>query len=130
MTTLFTNGSFQDFKSAIQEKKSFLLLCKTDKTKLGLFIVDPISFNTIWRPSPLHCLFNIQKRKKFQGQGSSFAWDEGERYGNGGVRTLNGELDIRVKTKAEYLLSSNSRTKDFKITKDENGINAITQDYD
>ena len=81
MTKLFVNGNKNDYISAILNKKAILILCKTDITRFGLFIVDPIILNDSKNCS-LVSAFNIDQRKEFKGQGKVETWDGPE---DGGI---------------------------------------------
>jgi len=59
MMKVFTNGDFKEYKTAVENKKAALFVCKTYNTSFGLLIVGPIFFNGQWSSSSLISVFNI-----------------------------------------------------------------------
>ena len=125
MTKRFEKGNYKSFKTAVENKKAALIICKTDKTSFGLLIVDPIIFNDQWSSSSLISAFNILDRKEFRGKGKVVGYD----WGKGGLVQIGGsEVVIQVNGNGRYEAYSYSGGGILQITKDHDGINAITKE--
>jgi len=126
MKRVFQNGDYQEYKTAVENKKALLILCKNHKTSFGLLIVDPIILNGHWSSSSLISAFNILDRKEFTGK-------EMEVEGNDcrdwiWLRIGGSEVVIDVNRKGYYCAWSISGGGILQITKDGSGINAITKE--
>ena len=125
MTKVFQNGDYEEYRSAVENKKAVLILCQTDKTSFGLLIVDPIILKCgQWSSSSLIAAFNILDRKEFRGKGKVEGpdWE-----GSGWVQIGDYEVMIRVNYKGCYDANSTSGGEILQITEDDDGINAITK---
>jgi len=65
---VFENGDLLEFRTAVENKKAVLIICKTDKTTFGLLIIDPIDFDASNICSHI-CAFNVKEGIKFTGKG-------------------------------------------------------------
>ena len=109
----------------MENKKTVLILSKTNKTSFGLLFVNPILFSLSygqWNSSCLICAFNISQRKEFKGKGEVEAVGDEWDY----IWIGDGEVGIRLQGKGDYYAYSKSHGEILHITEDVNGINAIT----